>query len=490
MNGNDLTADVLKQQHVAAIAKGDTFKPSGVSEADARAYLDTNEGTLYWYRLAEADPNAPSSTIDDRAIKHLRSGRELPRMETLGTQDALVKFVAKGASPSAHSPFFAREAHVEAAIASGKNISEYFGLPIRSEAPRYDMYRIAPQIPTQVFVNTVAPTSELGGLVTKTGGAEQALVPNRKLFTAPVYVKTIDNTPHLAADIEREGFSPNLVRGASALGAAVVMVDATRTAGRASDLLDQGNRIGAASTIEHFGARNLGAWGGAALGAEIFGTAGAESGPFDLLVAGAGGVAGAIGGDKLADAWDNHKIYNQADPHGTTWHLDPEQPQQGWTRTAVDAFAERGLSSTHVETAPPAVAERLTFQANNTAVELALAHPPTPRDPYTQPAGPKDTPSRLDAPWVRDAQTQQWSRTVTDQLMEHGLKSTHAEVAGPQRAMELDAAAHQAIRDNLASSPRGIAERYQTAYERNGWEKFGPVPDWAAAAGKASDAED
>ena len=227
----------------------------------------------------------------------------------------------------------------------------------------------------------------------------------------------------------RSGLSPNLVRGVNALGAAAVAIDATQTAGRTSELLHQGNRTGAASVIEHFGARNLGAWGGAVLGAQIFGTAGAATGPLDVVIGGAGLLLGTAAGDKLADAYDNHKIYSQADPQGTSWQYDPKQPQRGWRRTVVDTFAEHGLSHTHVDTASPALAERLTFQANNAAVELSLTHPPTPRDPWTQPADPHDRPSHQEASWTRDAQTHQWSRTVTEQVIEHGLKSTRVDIA-------------------------------------------------------------
>lgn len=89
------------------------------------------------------------------------------------------------------------------------------------------------------------------------------------------------------------------------------------------------------------------------------------------------------------------------------------------------------------------------LQANNTAVDLALAHPATPRNPYTQPAGPKDTPSQMDAPWTGDAQTQQWSRTVTDQVMERGLKNEHTETATPQRAMKRDSSSGNTLKPKL-----------------------------------------
>ncbi|WP_449424753.1 XVIPCD domain-containing protein, partial [Rhodanobacter lindaniclasticus] len=114
--------------------------------------------------------------------------------------------------------------------------------------------------------------------------------------------------------------------------------------------------------------------------------------------------------------------------------------------------------------------------ANNTAVELALAHPATPRDPYIQPATAQDTPSRLPAPWQRDAVSAAWSRTVTDAVLEHGLKRTHGETATPSRAAALDAAAHATLAANLAHSRRGIAAHYQAIYAQRDWQQLGPLP--------------
>gem|GEM_PF-4516797 len=359
----------------------------------------------------------------------------------------------------------------------GKNLSDHFALPIASEAPRYDVYRITPKLPTEVFVTIVAPTSELNGLITKNGGAAQALVPNRQLFGDPVHVRSVDNMRNLTVEVERGAVTPNLVRGASALGAAAMVYDATATATHASELQHQGNAAGAQSDIVHFGSRNLGALGGAALGAEIFGMAGLETGPVDVVIGGAGAVVGAVAGDKLADAWDARKIYHQTDLHGTSWQYDPKQPQHGWTRHLADTVTGRATGRTHIETAPPAIAERLTFQANSAAVELALAHPVAPRDPYTQPAAAHDTVSLAEASWIRDAQTRQWSRHVVDQVMEHGMVSTHTDIATPQRAAELDAAAQRIIAENLANAPHGIAQRYQAVYTQRDWQRHGPMPD-------------
>lgn len=486
MSGLSLLSDAIKKQYADQILKANTFKPQGISEKAALTYLDTDDGAIYWSQIAEGfPPGTDSKFITERAVNQLKSGRELPRMETIGTNEVLVKFVAKGFEPGEFSPYWARESAGNAAVEAGENISQFYGLPIGSEAPRYGMYRMTAREPTQVFITTVAPTSELDGLVTRAGGAEQVLVPNRKVFNNPELVRFVDNTPAIAAEAERE-VARNAVRGFAAVSAAAVAYDATTTASRAADLREHGNRVGAESEIMHFGGRNLGALGGAVLGAQVLGAAGIESGPLDVLLAGVGGIGGAIGGEKLAEAYDRHQIYSQADPHGVAWNYDPDKPQQGWTRQVPTG--ELGKAPTlgydalpvpvmRTISADPALADRLTFQANNAAVNLALAHPAEPRDPYTQPAAPHDTPSHVAAPWKRDAQTQQWSRVVTDRMLEHGMAATHVEHASAARAAQLDEAVRQTIEANLAGSRRGIAERYQTAYQQRGWSQYGDLPE-------------
>lgn len=281
---------------------------------------------------------------------------------------------------------------------------------------------------------------------------------------------------------------PNVVKGLGFASAAAVVWDATTTARHTATLLQQGNPTGAASAVEHFGSRNLGMLGGALLGAQVLGAAGIESGPLDLIVAGVGGIGGAVAGDKLVNWHDQHKIHNQTDAQGHRWHHDPQHPEHGWTREVPNG--EIGYAANHPVVgygvmptpgwrsvrADPALAAKLTFRANNTAVELALAHVGTPRDPYVQPAAAQDMPSRLAAPWRRDAGSGSWSRTITDAVLEHGLKSTHVEVATPSRRAELDAAAQATLAANLANSRRGIAERYQAIYATRGWQQYGAMP--------------
>lgn len=476
MSTHGLTSDVIKQRYPEnVINESRTYETLGVGQGEAEHYLlHTREGNIFLQSLIDADPSAQPDDVQRRAVEQLRSGRDLPRMETIRPGEGLVKFVAEGQPLSAHSPYWAREVPADAALAAGSNISDYYGLPVGSEAQRYDMYRMTPKVPTQVFISTVAPTSELDALVTKQGGAEQALVPNRGMFNRPVRLRAVDNIPALATG---RGVASDLARGTGVLGAATVAYDAATSAARTSDLLQQGNKVGAASAIEHFGSRNLGMLGGAALGAELAGAAGIESGPFDLLVAGAGGIAGAVGGDKLANAYDRHQIYNQDDPQGVTWHYDPAHPQQGWTREVATGWIDRAWGKGRTEMAPPAVAERLTFQANTTAVELALAHPAAPREPYTQPANAHDAASFGNPPWQRDPHTGTWQRQIRFDFVERGMTPPfHTETASPPRAAQLDAAAARTIANNVATSNPGIAQRYAEAYRQRGWAQYGAMP--------------
>lgn len=481
MNEHGLTSKMVRAQYTDSIAKSDTFEPQGVSKQAALDYLNnTDEGAMYWWRVAEGfQPGAPSEQITKRALGQLRSGLDLPRMETIKPGEPLIKLVAEGTSPTTHSPFWTPESQAEAALAEGRNLSDYFALPIGSEAPRFGMYQMTPKVPTQVFINTVAPTSELGGLVTKSGGAEQVLVPNRKLFHDPVYVKSVDNIPSIAVEIERSVLSPAMVRGAATLGVAAVAYDATTTVAHASDLLQQNNIAGAQSTLLHFGGRNLGALGGAVLGAEVFGAAGAETGPFDLLIGSVGAIGGAITGSKLADAYDSHRICNQHDARGQTWHYNPDKPQQGWTRD-VPPLPDTPHGQ-HL-TAPPALADQLNYQASSVAVELALAHAPRPQDAYSLPAGSDDTPSIRESPWIRDAQAHEWSRMVVTGMMEHGVVDAYEERADPQRKAELNKESAAVLVHNATQTPHAIATRYQSAYEQFGWDRFGPLPDPVARA--------
>ncbi len=146
MSHHGLTSEEVKQQHATEIAKSTTFAPHGVSEKAPIAYLRTPEGKLYWQRLLEADPNAPIDKLSGRAIEQLTSGRDLPRMETIS--EPLVKIVPAGDKVTSYTPYFAKLSEFEDALAKGHNLNDRFGLPLKSEAPVYDVYEIRPKAPT------------------------------------------------------------------------------------------------------------------------------------------------------------------------------------------------------------------------------------------------------------------------------------------------------------------------------------------------------
>lgn len=126
INDFDLTPDEIKQQYPEdVIKKAETFEPHGVSEQTAIEYLKTPEGEIYLKRVIEAAPtNADIDDLTDRAIGHICSGSELPRVEIIN--EPLVKIVPRGQTPSPYSPFWAKEADLDAAVAEGKNLSVVF----------------------------------------------------------------------------------------------------------------------------------------------------------------------------------------------------------------------------------------------------------------------------------------------------------------------------------------------------------------------------
>ncbi|KQU86753.1 hypothetical protein ASC78_04085 [Variovorax sp. Root318D1] len=116
------------------------------------------------------------------------------------------------------------------------------------------------------------------------------------------------------------------------------------------------------------------------------------------------------------------------------------------------------------------------------AVELALAHPRAPQDPYKQ--APESIGETVrpgigaSQPWLRDPQSHAWTRQATEAStpMTHGMPAQRTVTASPEQSRQLDAAAQRVIADNTAHSPQGIAQRYQEAYAQHGWKQHGPVP--------------
>jgi hypothetical protein len=148
MSDLGLTPEELKRQYnEKTLKEALTFKTQGVSRQAALDYLETPEGQLYRQRLIEAAPDKPVAEIRRRAVDQITSGCELRRIETIS--EPLVKIVPKGSEPTGHSPFWAKEADLDAAVKEGKNLSHHFALPVVSESTRYDVYKITPKAPSK-----------------------------------------------------------------------------------------------------------------------------------------------------------------------------------------------------------------------------------------------------------------------------------------------------------------------------------------------------
>ncbi|MEZ5665261.1 MAG: hypothetical protein R3E94_17275 [Burkholderiaceae bacterium] len=217
--------------------------------------------------------------------------------------EPLVKIVPKGQQPSPFSPYWAKEADLDAAIRQGRNLSHHFALPVASESPRYDVYRITPKAPTEAFVNTVAPASELDGQVSKPGGARQYLTPNRQLYEPHEFLKTVDNRRHLP--VKWHGMRP-AVKAAGVLGTAYGAYDARQQVDAAIDTARsnreqwvRGGEEAANQTVKSAvtgGAATVGAVPGALAGT----VTSPFTGPVGPVVGGlATGGAAAYGAEKL-----------------------------------------------------------------------------------------------------------------------------------------------------------------------------------------------
>ncbi|QJD69549.1 hypothetical protein HG421_18840 [Xanthomonas campestris pv. badrii] len=296
---------------------------------------------------------------------------------------------------------------------------------------------------------------------------------------------TIGETALSAEAAASRRLASGTVRGLGVAGAAAAVYDLGATARNTARLDAQGNSTAADAEVTRYATRTVGAVGGAVLGTSMGAALGVESGPGVLVTGAIGGVVGAVGGDKLADAINDHRISHQQDAQGNTWRLENHPSGTRWARDvgtgevdpAAIAFGEAGvpLQKTRTDVATPDVSDLLTFKASGTSIELALGSPPQNKDPYTQPANAHDTRSLRDAPWIHNPDTQQWTRQVTDGLVDRSMR-THTETASPQRAAQLDEASQHVLKQNALQTPAAMAAHYKNTYEQHGWARHGYMP--------------
>lgn len=282
---------------------------------------------------------------------------------------------------------------------------------------------------------------------------------------------------------------PNMVRGAVIGGAAATVVEAATEGTRIADLYARDNRTGAEAALLDFGARSVGGWTGAVVGAKVGTLLGIESGPGAIVTGIIGGGLGAWGGSEIVDWIEKYQINNQADNTGRVWTFDPAHPENGWTHSereivgTVGTLADRPIyGATTLLTADAELTQQLNYQASSRAVGLRLSEPDQPINPFSIAGDASDTPSALPRSWERNPETGEWRREVVHQVLEHGIKNTTVEVADATKAAQLDEAAQGIMAFNAARSSAAFAKQYEEAYTAQGWSQYGAIPDeviWA-----------
>ncbi|PPU01516.1 peptidoglycan-binding domain-containing protein [Xanthomonas arboricola] len=263
--------------------------------------------------------------------------------------------------------------------------------------------------------------------------------------------------------------------GLAGLGVAATAYDASQAGERVGTLLAQDNLTAARSEALHFAARGAGGWAGGAAAAAVVGTSGA--GPVALVVA--DGYLFSAAADKAVTLWDNRQIYTQTDKQGVSWEFNGSQ----WFRQekvdlpndGVDAPQKQGMF------ALPEKARELNYHASGEATEQALGKV-QPSNPYVQPSSEADAAHLYARDWRHDPASGQWSRMIADDVDRNDRPVWTVDPASPERSAALDQQAAQVVDANIARGPAAIAATYQAAYQRNGWDDFGPVPAAVQAA--------
>lgn len=282
---------------------------------------------------------------------------------------------------------------------------------------------------------------------------------------------------------------PNMVRGAVIGGATATVVEAATEGTRIADLYARDNRTGAEAALLDFGARSVGGWTGAVVGAKVGTLLGIESGPGAIVTGIIGGGLGAWGASEIVEWIEKYQINNQADSTDRIWTFDPAHPEKGWTREeteivgTVGTLADRPIyGATTLLTADAELSQQLNYQASSRAVGLRLSEPDQPINPFSIAGDASDTPSALPRSWERNPENGEWRREVVHQVLEHGIRNTTVEVADATKAAQLDEAAQGIMAFNAARSSAAFAKQYEEAYTAQGWSQYGAIPDeviWA-----------
>ncbi|MEH6420746.1 peptidoglycan-binding protein [Pseudomonas sp. CGJS7] len=264
------------------------------------------------------------------------------------------------------------------------------------------------------------------------------------------------------------------VGAAVGLGIAASAYDAVQTGSRVETRLAQENPLAAQSELTHYAARGTGGWiGGSAVG--LVATA-ASTGPgvVGFIVVGGAAMAGAHVGEHVAKVLDSYKTFKQTDLQGVAWESNGLQ----WVRQDLGDMLDDGVDKPVKQafSADPEKTAELSYRASNSATELAIGRLESPRNPFAHAAADSDPPSLRRADWERNPQSGAWERKVVEGFEQPGVPMVRVDTATPERAVELDRASQQVIRDNIANGPAPMAARYEMVHRSEYWERFGAMP--------------
>ena len=272
-------------------------------------------------------------------------------------------------------------------------------------------------------------------------------------------------------------------------GVALTGIDAIQSVRSASALWSQDNDTGATSELIHFTTRNVGGWGGAVLGASFGAAVSSPTGPGAIIGGIVGGAVGVVGGEKVAELLDHQKIYRQEDSQGKAWTFDPEKPVQGWRRLeTVDELAASGrpIEGQHHVVAVGELESQLNRKATTASLELMLARPPVPSDPYALPAEPGDAFSSKPSAWRRDPASGAWARDVYERQYTGAERESHVVretvPANAAHSVQLEAQSQIILRENVHLAPSAMAARFELSHHDSGWTRYEALPASAANA--------
>jgi filamentous hemagglutinin len=137
-----------------------------------------------------ANSTASDKDIANRVAEWLESGSSIPTPATAAPGSVLIKVVPKGDGVTTYSPYWMSPEQARAiGTMTPEQAGHALGLPAEQAAKMLnsglDYYAITPKpgVMPKVFVSDVAPTKQ--GSVSTAPTAQQVIVPNRSLWTAP-----------------------------------------------------------------------------------------------------------------------------------------------------------------------------------------------------------------------------------------------------------------------------------------------------------------